>query len=143
MDAVAEHAPDSSSSCSTFVLIPDVHGVADVHGVRRFVEEASPGERSAVGAVHLFGHGVGQVVVDVAEHPALAGFERLNHAVASIVEMPRGVLVGRVVAAANVAALHAQAQVDPLPTDLEAVFAALDGVWLDRLEIGQVSAGHR
>ena len=37
--------------------------------------------------------------------------------------MGGGVLVGRVVAAADMSARHAHAQVDPLPTDADAVFA--------------------
>ena len=46
------------------------------------------------------------------------------------VEMLGGVLVLRVVAATNVAALAAQAQVDPAVTELEAFLAACGSVRL-------------
>ena len=91
----------------------------------------------------MLGNGVDHVVVEVAECPTFAGFERLHDTVSDVVEVPRGVLVRGVVAAADAAALHAQSQVDPLPTDLEAVFAAFDGARFDRFDVGQVCARHR
>jgi hypothetical protein len=99
--------------------------------------------RSAVGAVHLLGNKVDHVVVEVAECPTFAGFERLHDTMSDVVEVPRGVLVRGVVAAADVTALHAQSQVDPLPADLEAVFAPFDGARFDRFDVGQVYARHR
>ena len=64
--------------------------------------------RSAVRAVHVFGNRVEHVVVDVAECPTFAGFELLDDTVSDVVEVPRGVLVRGVIAAADVTALHAQ-----------------------------------
>lgn len=60
-----------------------------------------------------------------------------------VVEVLRGVCVRRVVTATSVAALHAQAKVDPLSPDLETVFTSLDGARFDWLEIDQVCAGQR
>ncbi len=91
----------------------------------------------------MLGNRVDHVVVEVAECPTLAGFERLSDTVSDVVEVPRGVPIRGVVAAADVAALHAQSQVDPLPTDLEAVFAPFDGARFDRFDVGQVCARHR
>jgi hypothetical protein len=91
----------------------------------------------------VLGNRVDHVVVEVAECPTFAGFERLHDTVSDVVEVPRGVLVRGVVAAADAAALHAQSQVDPLPTDLEAVFAAFDGARFDRFDVGQVYTRHR
>jgi hypothetical protein len=91
----------------------------------------------------MLGNRFDHVVVDIAECPTFAGFERLHDTVSDVMEVPRSVLVRGVVAAADVAALHAQSQVDPLPTDLEAVFAPFDGARFDRFDVGQVCARHR
>jgi len=63
------------------------------------------------------------LLVYVAPHPALAGFERPDDGVAFGVRVPRRMTVLRRIAAADVPAMHAQAQVDPSVAGLQAVFA--------------------
>lgn len=60
--------------------------------------------------------------IDVAPAPILAKFKRLNNRMARIVEVSRRVFVGRRIAATDVAASHAQAQVQPLVADAKAIF---------------------
>src|SRR5271170_4095448 len=62
-------------------------------------------------------------LVDVAPDPVLAGLERLHQRVARRVEVLRGVLVGRGVAAVDLPAGQAQAQVHPGAADLHALAA--------------------
>ena len=52
-------------------------------------------------------------LIDVAPGPPLAGLERRDHRVARVVEMLRGVAARRAVAAADVTAGQAEAEVDP------------------------------
>src|SRR5262249_53140961 len=78
-------------------------------------------------------------VVDVAPEPRLARFERAHDRVGRRVEVLGGVAVRRAVAAADVAARLAHAQVDPPPTDREAVLATV-GVRRDRLDGVEVRA---
>ena len=52
-------------------------------------------------------------LIDVAPGPALAGLEGRDHRVGRVVEMLRGVAARRAVAAADVAAGQAEAQMDP------------------------------
>src|ERR1700693_2213901 len=69
---------------------------------------------------------VGQVEEDfvhVAPAPALGRVVALDDRVAGGAEMLGGVAIGRTVAAADVAAGPAQAQVDPARADLEAFLA--------------------
>src|SRR4051812_13350665 len=63
-------------------------------------------------------------VVHVAVPPVLAGLVRLDQWVLFGVVVRGGVAIRRVVAAADMAAVHAHAQVHPLPTDPQAVLAA-------------------
>jgi hypothetical protein len=63
--------------------------------------------------------------VDVAPAPGFAGFEGFHDGVLGFMEMLGGVLVFGGVAAADVAALEAEAQVDPGVAHLEALFAPL------------------
>src|SRR5579859_7056047 len=56
--------------------------------------------------------------------PLFVGLERAHDRVASVMEVPGGVLVGRLVAAAHVPALQANAQVHPARTEPQAVLAA-------------------
>ena len=63
-------------------------------------------------------------LVDEAPRPVLAGLERADDRVLGRARVRRGVAVGRVVAAADVAALEADAQVQPEAADGEAVHAA-------------------
>src|SRR4029079_16389912 len=63
-------------------------------------------------------------VVHVAEEPLLARFARLDERVAFGVEVGGRVPAGGVVAAADVPAFEASAQVDPVTTGCEALDAA-------------------
>jgi hypothetical protein len=63
--------------------------------------------------------------VNEAPAPVFAGLEGAHDRVLGAVEMLGGVLVLGRVAAADVAALHAQAEVDPGVAHLQALFAAL------------------
>jgi hypothetical protein len=62
--------------------------------------------------------------------------------VVGVVEVLGGVLVLRAVAAADVAAGEAKAEVDPAVADLEAIFAA-GGAGGDGANLGEVGAGFR
>lgn len=76
-------------------------------------------------------------LVDVAPAPSLAGLQRLHNRVFGAVEVLRGVLVFRRVAATDMPALQAQPQVHPGVTHLQALFAAF-GVrrhWLDLIQM--------
>jgi hypothetical protein len=69
-------------------------------------------------------------LIDVAPAPVFSGLEGLDDGVLRLMEMLGGVLVGRAVATADVSADEAEAKVNPLSADLEAVFAAV-GRWGD------------
>ena len=77
-------------------------------------------------------------LVDEAPAPVLAGLERLHDRVPDLAEMLGGVPVRRVVAAPDVPAGHAQAEVDPLRADAQAVLAAVRarGDFSDLIEVG-------
>jgi hypothetical protein len=83
--------------------------------------------------------------VDVAPIPAFAGFQGLDDGVFAGVEVFGGMLVFRGVAAADVAAGEAEAEVHPAVTHLEALFAAfgfrLGG--LDVFDVGTGFSGHQ
>src|SRR5579864_9765019 len=85
-------------------------------------------------------------VVDVAPAPVLARLGRPDDRMRRLVRVLRRVLVGRVVAATDLAALHAHAQVHPAAAGLEAFLAAGDRVGqlgeLDRVEMA-ADLGHR
>jgi hypothetical protein len=66
-----------------------------------------------------------QVLIDVAPAPIFAGFERLDNRVLGVMIMFGGVTVGRVIAAADVAANEADAQMHPAAAYPQAIFAAL------------------
>jgi hypothetical protein len=75
--------------------------------------------------------GLGKIEFDFvneAPAPVFAWLERTHDGVLGAVEMLGGVLVFGGVAAADVAALHAQAQMDPGVAHFQTLFAAL-GVW--------------
>src|SRR3954466_13824513 len=67
-------------------------------------------------------------LVDEAPRPVLARLERAHDRMAVGARVLAGVAAGRAVAAADVAALEADAQVDPLPAGREAVLAAVHGL---------------
>jgi hypothetical protein len=72
--------------------------------------------------------GLGKIEFDFvneAPAPVFGGFERTHDGVLGAVEMLGGVLVFGGVAAAHVAALHAQAEMNPSVTHFQALFAAL------------------
>src|SRR5271168_4873132 len=64
-------------------------------------------------------------LVDIAPVPLLARLERLDEGVTGGVEMGGGVMTGRTVAAANVAAAGTAPQVDPATTGGQAFDAAV------------------
>ena len=70
-------------------------------------------------------------LVDVAPQPVLAGLERADHGMSGRAVVARRVLVGARVAAGDVAAGHALAQMNPRRADRQAVGAALMAVGLD------------
>src|SRR5262245_56842271 len=65
-----------------------------------------------------------EAIVDVAPRPALAGLDGGEDRVPAGVEVLGGVAIGRRVAAADMPAGEAFAQVDPFTADLQAVLAA-------------------
>src|SRR5437867_9355728 len=84
-------------------------------------------------------------VVRVAVTPALAGFEGADDRMRRRAEVLRGVLVRRVVAAADVSAFEAQPKVDPLIPGREALLAPLWRVWpmiTRSTEVSTKSLGH-
>jgi hypothetical protein len=79
-------------------------------------------------ATRITPKGSGEVefdLVDVAPAPGFAGFERFHDGVFGFMEMLGGVLVFGGVAAADVAAFQAEAQVDPSVAHLEAFLATV------------------
>src|SRR3954454_18090163 len=81
-------------------------------------------------------------LVDVAPRPVLARLERAEDRVPAALRVRGRMAVRRAGAAADVAALEADAQVDPLATAREAVLAAVDGVGqLEDLYVVEVAAG--
>ena len=68
-------------------------------------------------------HGLEHRLVDKAPAPALAGFERSDNRMAGRVEMLGRVLIGRLVAAPDVTAREAKAEMDPAIAGLEAFLA--------------------
>ncbi len=82
-------------------------------------------------------------VVGVTEHPALARLERPDDRVVRVDEMPGRVLVLRVVAAADVAAGHAEPQVNPRVAGGQAFLAAVGCVGLDITDLVEVRTGSR
>jgi hypothetical protein len=82
-----------------------------------------------------------QQLIGVAPPPVFAGLERPDDGVGTMrVPMGRGVAVGRAVAAADVATLHAQPQVQPATTGAQAVLAPVAG-WRHVFDCVEVCAG--
>src|SRR3954464_13042597 len=67
-------------------------------------------------------------LLHVAPAPVLARLRRADQGMALVVEVGGGVAIRGVVAAADLAAHQALAEMDPAPSDLEALLAPLDGV---------------
>src|SRR3954451_11108553 len=85
-------------------------------------------------------------LVDVAPRPVLARLERADDRVLLGARVRGRVTVGRAVAAADVAALEADPQVDPLAAAGEAVLASVDGLGqLEDFHVVEMGAvlGHR
>jgi hypothetical protein len=80
-------------------------------------------------------------LVDVAPAPVFTGLEGLDDGVRRFMKMLSCVFVGRAVAAADVSAGEAKAEVYPLGADLETVFASSGGR-SDVVNLGEVMAGH-
>src|SRR2546426_75545 len=87
---------------------------------------------AARGLPRKAGQAVHHEIVDEAVRPLLVGLERLDGRVPGLVEVLGRVLVRRVVAAADVTANHAEPEVDPLVSRLEA-FLAASAARLDRV----------
>jgi hypothetical protein len=73
--------------------------------------------------------------------PVLASLQRLHDRVLGFVKVFRGVFIFRGIAAANVAAFHAKAKVDPGIAGFQAFFASLRGVWLDVVNVIEMGTG--
>lgn len=73
----------------------------------------------------------GQGFVEVAPSPALAWFVGAHDGMANGAEVTASVSAGRAVAAGDVTAVEALAEVDPAAALLKAVKAALGAVWVD------------
>ena len=85
-------------------------------------------------------------LVHVAPAPVFAGLEGLDDGVVGRVEMFRGVLVLRVIAAADVAALQTEPEMDPLVAGGETFLAPAWCVWAMVARLTQMDAeslGHR
>src|SRR4029077_2890395 len=106
---------------------PDAHPISE--GVRHLCEDR-PASRIEVD------------LVPVAPAPVLARLKRSHDRVVGAMEMGGRVSVWRVVAAAHVAAAHAQPEVHPTASHLEAVLAAVGagGDFLDLVEM--LASGH-
>src|SRR6266481_7807458 len=78
------------------------------------------------------GQAVHDEIVEVAVRPLLVWLERPDGRMAGLVEVLRRVLVRRIVAAADVTASHAEPEVDPLVSRVEA-FLAASAARLDRV----------
>src|SRR3954452_14292079 len=93
------------------------------------------------GAVHRPVASVEDDLVDVAPAPVLTRLEGADDRVIGAVEMLGGVLVLGVVATADVAADHAQSQMDPGIADGEAFLAPLRCTRRDLLDLIEMGAG--
>jgi hypothetical protein len=82
-------------------------------------------------------------LVHVAPAPVFPGLERLDDRVAGRVRVPACVAVRGRVAAADMAAGHAQAQMHPARPGPQALLAALRGPGCDRADLYDVRAGRR
>ncbi len=97
---------------------------------------------SGVRVLRRRSHQLEHDLVEVAPEPVLARFVGADDGVGRQLEVPGGVAPGRVVAAADVSALLAQAQVDPIPSSRgKAVLASWRGRG-DVADLVDVSAGH-
>src|SRR5262249_33533314 len=85
---------------------------------------------------------VEQHLVDIAPAPALRRIIALDHGMAGGLEMCSRVLVGRIVAAADMAASSANAQMQPPAAGLQALFTA-ERARRDLLDPGHVAAPFR
>src|SRR5690242_3818640 len=79
-------------------------------------------------------------LVDIAPSPFLARLEAPHDGMVGFVEVFRGVLVGRLIAAAHVAAFETQAKVDPPPVGGETLLTALRRLRLDVADLPEVRA---
>src|SRR5262245_61054498 len=82
---------------------------------------------------------VKQDLVDITPAPALRRVKAFDDGMAGGLEMRRGVLVGRIVAAADMAAAAADAQVQPAAAALQALFTT-ERARCDVLHAGNVAA---
>jgi hypothetical protein len=78
-------------------------------------------------------------LIGIAPAPALAWLERPDDRVPNLVEMGGGVLVGGAVAASDVTANHAEAEVHPRAAHPQAVLATV-GACFDFMDLVEVAA---
>jgi hypothetical protein len=64
-------------------------------------------------------------LIKIAPAPILAGFEGFNNRMSCVVEMPGRVPVGGIVATPYVAAIHAEAKMQPGGTDFQTIFTTV------------------
>src|SRR5262249_47369907 len=81
------------------------------------------------------GHRVEHLPIDVAPAPVLAGLEAADDRMMRRVEVFCGVLVRRIVTAADVAAGQAEAQMNPVCADLQALLTAVGRARLVRIDL--------
>src|SRR6185437_3238446 len=99
------------------------------------VRRSSP---SAPSALQLLGRQL--ELVDIAPSPFLTRLEAPHDRMVRLMEVFRGVLVGRLVAAAHVAAFETQAKVDPPSVGRETFLTALRRLRLDVADLPEVRA---
>jgi hypothetical protein len=78
------------------------------------------------------------LLVDVTPAPILARLEAADHCMLRLVKVTRRVRVGGIVAAPDMAALEAQAQVNPFATTRQTLLTAGRRSWLDRFDLSKV-----
>ena len=84
---------------------------------------------------------INHLFINIAPAPVFTRLERLDDRMFRRMEVFRGVLVLRRIAAADVAAGHAEPQVDPRVANLQAVFTAVSAR-RDFANLIKMSAGH-
>src|SRR5665213_2393259 len=84
--------------------------------------------------------GLDEQVIDVAPGPIFAALEAADDRVMRRMIVLGGVGIGRAVAAADVAARHAQSEMHPLSADLQALFTALGRARRDVMDLIEVFA---
>jgi hypothetical protein len=79
-------------------------------------------------------------LVDKTPSPVFTGFEATHHGVLRLMKMSCRVAAGGIVAAADVTALQAKTQVNPMTARREAFLAPGRSLGFDRLDLGEMRA---